>query len=156
MTVLVGHLDLPIENLIEVHPTPQQLARLQYELGVEASILKRRKETFDALMVRLYGDKARLAYQIAKKDTGVVHIAASNTLNLTVDVDKDVKWDQTILRGVLDNMAPYDARHYGKVAITVEEKKYSAAPPAIQNQLLRARTVKPGKMKFTFQEVETV
>lgn len=147
-------LDKPIDELITANYPPMTLAAFQLKLAEEAALLKRRKETFDALMVRLYGDKARFAYQIAKKDTGVVHIAASNTLNLTVDVDKDVKWDQTILRAALDAMTPDDARHYGKVAITVEEKKYTAAPPAIQTALQRARTVKPGKMKFTFAEVE--
>lgn len=150
----LDHLDKAVDQLVAENWAPMTLAAFQIKLGAEAALLKRRKETFDALMVRLYGDKARLAYQIAKKDTGVVHIAASNTLNLAVDVDKDVKWDQTILRAALDAMTPEDARHYGKVAITVEEKKYTAAPPAIQTTLLRARTVKPGKMKFTFAEVE--
>lgn len=150
----ISQLDDPIDILVANAFSPATLSSFQAELILQAGLIKRRKETFDALMVRLYGDKARLAYQIAKKDTGVVHIAASNTLNLTVDVDKDVKWDQTILRAALDAMTPDDARHYGKVAITVEEKKYTAAPPAIQTALQCARTVKPGKMKFTFAEVE--
>jgi len=150
----LSDLDKPIDELIAGGTPAVVLAELQAELVSEKLSLKRREEVFNAVLSRLYGDQAHTAYLIAKKDTGTVHIPASNSLNLTVDVDKTVVWDQAILRKTLDSMAPEDARHYAKVKLEVGEKEFTAAPPAIKTALQRARTVKPGKMKFTFKVAE--
>jgi hypothetical protein len=94
------------------------------------------------------------AYTAAEKDTGVVRFAASNTLNLEIDRDKTVKWDQGILKDVLNALPPEDSRHYAKVTVEVESKKFDAAPPAIKKQLAAARTVIPGRNKFTFKDAK--
>lgn len=133
--------------------SPNDLFNLDALLTSDADILKKQRAVLDAVMLRKFGDRAKAQYTTDRKDTGTIHIPASNNISLTVNVAKTVKWDQTILRAALAAMPPADAQHYGKVKIEVEERKFSAAPPAIQAKLARARTVIPGKMSFSFVDL---
>lgn len=151
----ISTLDKPVDDLVVASLAPAQLANLQTELAAEKAVLKRREETFDALLVRIYGDKVRAAYQVAQKDTGVVRIAASNTLNLKVDVDKTVIWDQAQMVAIREKMTAEERAHYLREKIEVPEAIYNATPPSEKAVLTKARTVKPGKMKFTFTEAGT-
>jgi hypothetical protein len=146
--------DKPIDVLAEL-AAPADLRDIQSALEAHKNTLKRRSETLEALLTRIYGDKAREAYQVAKKDTGVVRIAASNTLNLKVDVDKTVVWDQPQMIALRDKMTAEERAHFLREKIEVPEAIYNAAPPTEKAALTKARTVKPGKMKFTFTEAET-
>ena len=47
-------------------------------------------------------------------------------------------------------MSPENAKHYGKLVVSVEERKYTAAPPDIKNQLEDCRTVEMGS--FSIEE----
>ena len=85
------------------------------------------------------------------KDFGTTHIVAGNR-KLKATVRKKVVWDQNELGLVLEAMAPEDARHYGKLTLAVDERKYTAAPPAVRNVLERCRTVEVGG--FTIEEDE--
>lgn len=142
----------PFAELCDVL-TPTDLFLLSGLLDNDDAIRKAQRTALDAIITRKFADRAKAQYVTDRKDTGTVHVPASNTLSLTVNVAKTVKWDQDILRATLASMKPADARHYGKVEIKVEEKKYSAAPPDVQAKLGRARTVIPGKMSFTFVDL---
>ena len=85
------------------------------------------------------------------KDFGTTHIIAGNR-KLKATVRKKVVWDQEELGNVLQSMPEEDARHYGKITLAVEERKYTAAPPAIKATLEPCRTVEVGG--FTIEEVE--
>jgi hypothetical protein len=61
-------------------------------------------------------------------------------------------WDQNELGVALESMPEEDARHYGKLVLSVEERKYTAAPPAIKKVLEPCRTVEVGA--FSIEEVE--
>ena len=80
------------------------------------------------------------------KDFGTAQIAVGNQ-RLKVTVGKKVSWDQDMLRDVLNTMSPEDAQHYGKLTFAVEERKFTAAPPAIRNELQDCRTVEVGSVK---------
>ena len=77
------------------------------------------------------------------KDFGTTRIIAGNR-KYKVTVRKKVVWDQNELGSVLENMNPEDARHYGKLTLAVDERKYTAAPPAIKSLLETCRTVEVG------------
>jgi len=47
-----------------------------------------------------------------------------------------------------------DARHYGKISVTIEERKYTSAPPAIKALLEPHRTVDLAGVSFKLEEVE--
>jgi hypothetical protein len=153
---MLDKLELPMAEMALI--TAADLATIQTMLDREAETLKRRKETFEAVLLRKFQTDARAGYTLAKKDTGTITIAApgSNLLSVKVEIDKKVDWDQTKLPAIFNAMKPEDSRHYGKVAYSVPEAIYKAAPPDVQKTLQAARTLKPGKMKFTFVPVADV
>jgi hypothetical protein len=85
------------------------------------------------------------------KDFGTAQIAEGNH-RLKVTVGKKVTWDQAKLRDTLNNMSPENAQHYGKLTFSVEERNFTAAPPAIKEELEGCRTVEVGAIKV--EEIE--
>jgi hypothetical protein len=85
------------------------------------------------------------------KDFGTTYIVAGNR-KLKATVRKKVTWDQDKLGNVLQSMPEADARHYGKLTLAVDERKYTAAPPAVKDMLEPCRSVEVGG--FTIEEVE--
>lgn len=146
-------LNRPVAELAELLTVPD-LQTLETVLDAEKDALKRRREIFDAILVRRFGEKAKTALVASGRDTGTVNIMASNSVELKVTYPKKVEWDQKALRAALDKMKPDDARHYAKVELKVDERKYGAAPPAVQKALLPARTVSCGKPSFSFKADE--
>lgn len=147
---MLDKLDLPMAQLAET--STADLAAIQAHLNRTEAELKKRKETFAAVMLRRFGTAAQAAYTEAKKDTGTVNLAApgSNLLNLKVEVDKTVVWEQDGTLKWLNSLPIDEAKHFGKIKVEIPEAKYAAATPAIQAKLNPLRTVKAGKMKFTF------
>ena len=85
------------------------------------------------------------------KDFGTAQIVEGNH-KLKVTIGKKVTWDQDKLRDALNNMSPENAQHYGKLTFAVEERKFTAAPPAIREELEECRTVAVGAIKV--EEIE--
>ena len=94
-------------------------------------------------------DQARDALRADGKDFGTTHIVAGNK-KLKATVRKKVVWDQNELGCILETMTEEDARHYGKLTLAVDERKYTAAPPAVKQMLEPCRTVEVGG--FTIEE----
>jgi len=94
---------------------------------------------------------ARDALRADGKDFGTTHIVAGNK-KLKAVVRKKVTWDQDELGKALQEMPESEARHYGKLTLAVEERKYTTAPPSIKEVLEPCRTVEVGG--FSIEEVE--
>lgn len=94
---------------------------------------------------------ARDALRADGKDFGTTYIVSGNK-KLKATLRKKVVWDQNELGLALESMPEEDARHYGKLTLAVEERKYTAAPPAIKEILESCRTVEIGG--FSIEEVE--
>jgi len=79
----------------------------------------------------------------------------ANNIKLNATFRKKVEWDQAGLMTTLDTqMDADDARHYGKISVTIEERKYTSAPPAIKALLEPHRTVDLAGVSFKLEEVE--
>lgn len=150
----------PTENQIETASvadlaalSASDLALLQARLGEERKALTARTEKLNAAIERRYLLAARAAYLAAQKDTGCVHVPEDG-FDVEVTTSKEVKWDQAALAAILDTLPAETARHFAKVEITIEERKFAAAPPDIQARLAPARTVKPGRMRFALTPSE--
>jgi hypothetical protein len=151
-------------DLIEIMSVDQLAALNARQLKDISDVIAEQKETIKAVEQRLqvacerrYGQAVTVALRDKRADTGTVHIndPESNETSVLVNIPKKVDWNQEALMNALGSMSVEDARHYGKVEVTVEEKKFTASPDSIRLKLSMARTVKPGKPKFTFQsEVE--
>jgi len=93
--------------------------------------------------------QVRDALRAVGKDFGSTTIMSGNK-KLKATIRKKVTWDQDKLRDQLNKMSPENAKHYGKLVFSVEERKYTAAPPDIKNQLEDCRTVEMGT--FSIEE----
>ena len=121
------------------------------ELKSVLSDLKEELKDIEQQISHTFLNQARDALRADGKDFGTTHIIAGNK-KLKAKISKKVVWDQDELGVALENMPVEDARHYGKLVLSVEERKYTAAPPAIKQILERCRTVEIGG--FSIEEVE--
>jgi hypothetical protein len=95
-------------------------------------------------------DRAKQSLMTQGKDFGTAHILAGNRKVKAV-LRKKVTWDQEALRKALDTMPVDDARHYGKLTFSVEERKYNEAPPRVKELLEECRTVELGGVTFSVE-----
>lgn len=145
---------LPSE-LAELSTT--DLRSLQDQLAEQKATLSRRLATLQMACLRKFGEQAQARLRAADKDSGVVHVV-DGKIDVECKTDKDVKWDQDLLRAASDQLAvlsPDLPKHYIDTKISVSETNYKAAPPQIQNILQPARTVTTRKMAFTFKDAKS-
>ena len=129
----------------------RELFERREELKYVIADLKVELKDIEQQISDIFLDQTRDALRADGKDFGTTYIVAGNR-KLKATVRKKVVWDQDELGNVLQAMPEEDARHYGKLTIAVEERKYTAAPPAIKAALEPCRTVEVGG--FTIEEVE--
>jgi hypothetical protein len=127
--------------------SPEELAELQSQVNEAMGMMKKRSELLTAALDRKYGEAAQKMRVEEGKDTGIVHVLEGN-FDIEAKKGKTVKWDQSKLIAALDAMPNDTAKHYAKTEFTVDEKKYSAAPPEIKKLLDPARSVVPGKATY--------
>jgi len=120
-----------------------QLFERRDELRHVINELKQELKDLDEKLSDTFLDTARDALRADGKDFGTTHIVSGNK-KLKAVVRKKVSWDQEMLLTTLNGMDPDDAKHYGKINFSVEERKYSTAPPAIRQKLEECRTVEIG------------
>jgi len=113
------------------------------ELKEQINTLKSDLKNIELQIKDMFYDQARDALRADGKDFGTAHMIAGNQ-KLKAKITKKVVWDQDKLGSVLEAMAPEDARHYGKLTLAIEERKYTAAPPAIRSLLEPCRSVEIG------------
>ena len=113
------------------------------ELKEQINTLKSDLKNIELQIKDMFYDQARDALRADGKDFGTAHMIAGNQ-KLKAKITKKVVWDQDKLGSVLEAMAPEDARHYGKLTLAVDERKYTAAPPAIRSLLEPCRSVEVG------------
>lgn len=131
---------------------PDQLSLLAEEADARIKAAKRAVEHLAAALDARYREQVKSSLRAEQKDTGTVRFSDGNFL-VIADTPKKVVWDQAKLREAFDALSDEEARHYAKVTIEIEEKKFSAAPPAVQKIFEPAREVRPGKTKIRLQRV---
>lgn len=146
--------DMTVEDLAAMKATV--IRSLQDQLAEQRATLNRRSVVLQLACMRKFGDKAAEVLHAARKDSGTVHVV-DDEIDVACKRDKDIKWDQTLLRVALDQLAALDpelARHYAKIELSVGEAVYKTAPPYVVKILQTARTVTPKKMTFEFKDVK--
>jgi hypothetical protein len=130
--------------------TPAELAGLVNDLDAADLVQDRRRLKMHEALTRKYAEQAQAQRRAAGKDTGTIRLADGDA-TVICGLSKKVKWDQVALRDVLAAMPEADARHYARVEIKIDERKFDAAPPAIRALLTHARTVEPAKPTFAIE-----
>jgi hypothetical protein len=100
------------------------------------------KEVNDQIEGR-YLDAAKAQLHIEGKDFGTTTIV-ENDKSVKVQVKKRVEWDQEALERISHSMRTDLVDHYVKKTLTIEERKYTTAPPDLQRLFQEARTAKIG------------
>lgn len=69
-------------------------------------------------------------------------------------IPKNVSWDQSILSSLYEDIksSGQDASEYIKVKYDVSETSFKSWPTPIKDEFMKARTVKPGKIKIELGE----
>ena len=105
----------------------------------------------DKILLKEINDQIEGRYlEIAKsqlheegKDFGTTTIV-ENDKSVKVQVKKRVEWDQEALERISQSIRADLASHYVKKTLTIEERKYTTAPPDLQRLFQEARTAKIG------------
>ena len=121
------------------------------EIKEQIDLLRGELKDIEQQISDTFLNQTRDALRADGKDFGTTYIIAGNK-KLKAKISKKVVWDQNELGVALESMPEEDARHYGKLVLSVEERKYTAAPPAIKKVLEPCRTVEVGA--FSIEEVE--
>jgi len=129
---------------------PDVLLDLQEELASAKAIVTLCQRNLEAGLGSKYEDAANAARHADGKDTGSVTIQ-DGLCAIKANLPKKVDWDQGKLVQVFNSMDREEAAHFAKVTYKVEEKKFSAATPMLQEKLMDARTVSTGKATYKLE-----
>lgn len=143
--------DMTLSEISELPATV--LADLQAEISDMEQEIKQLKSQLTLGIDLRYSATAEQARANEGKDTGAVRLDDDGMV-VTATLPKRVKWDQAALVSVLESMPIEEARHYAKATYAVDERKFTAAPPHIQEKLSEARTVEVGKPTYKIEARE--
>tara|TARA_A100000172_G_scaffold76847_2_gene60696 strand:+ start:636 stop:1049 length:414 start_codon:yes stop_codon:yes gene_type:complete len=132
----------------------QELLQAKVALKRDIDSQKKKMEELNALLQARFFSEARDELQRDGKDFGTTTIFSEQDEKVKVAINKKVTWDQQALRDAFDSMDAEDARHYAKVTYSVDERKYTNAPPAIVSKLQPARTVEQGTVNVDLVQTE--
>ena len=132
----------------------QELLQAKVALKRDIDRQKKEMEELNSLLQARFFSEARDELQRDGKDFGTTTIFSEQDQKVKVAINKKVTWDQQALRDAFDSMDPEDARHYAKVTYSVDERKYTNAPPAIVAKLQPARTVEQGTINVDLVQTE--
>jgi hypothetical protein len=130
---------------------PAVLADLDWKLAEELTVVQRRIKRLHEAFEARYAAKAGEALLADGRDTGTVRLT-DGSHEVTVTRPKRVKWDQNVLKGVLDRLSPETARHIAKVEIKIDERRFDALMERDKALLSPARTVETGKATYALSE----
>ena len=132
----------------------QELLQAKVALKRDIDRQKKEMEELNSLLQARFFSEARDELQRDGKDFGTTTIFSEQDQKVKVAINKKVTWDQQALRDAFDSMDAEDARHYAKVTYSVDERKYTNAPPAIVSKLQPARTVEQGTINVDLVQTE--
>jgi len=122
----------------------RDLFELRDVLKTSMADLKGQLKEVEDKLSDAYMSSAKDSLRNDNKDFGTAYIVDGNK-RVKVNLAKKVTWDQDMLREALGTMSEENARHYGKLTFAVEERKFTAAPPAIKRILEECRTIENGR-----------
>jgi hypothetical protein len=130
-----------------------QIAALRSDLYEQKGKLSGIEKCIDAAMNDRFGKRA-----CQQNETGTVRLEDEDGLAVKVEIPKRVEWDQAQLSGTAEKIVREwgeDPRQYLRIKYEVPESAFKSWPESLRKQFEPARTVKPGKPKFTIEQKET-
>jgi hypothetical protein len=130
----------------------ESLQALGDELGALALQYKTYSEGLFGALDERFKTRAALRRTEEQKDFGVIRIL-DGPATISCDLPKKVEWDQEKLAEISRMIANSgrDPKTYINITYDVPERNYTAWPADIRATFEPARTVKPGKPKYTIE-----
>tara|TARA_R100000808_G_scaffold1584_1_gene7072 strand:- start:14947 stop:15357 length:411 start_codon:yes stop_codon:yes gene_type:complete len=129
-----------------------QLFERRFEIQEIMAELKSELSELEIQLQDIFFQQSRDALRADGKDFGTTHVISGNQ-KVKVTIPKKVTWDQDKLFELLSKGFDEEkANHYGKITVSVEERKFNAAPPQDRKLLERCRSVEPGKLKIEVEK----
>ena len=125
---------------------PAALAGLQIQANAALERARTLKETLESVLQRKYADAIVQARIEAGKPFGIVRFQDGG-VSISADLPKRAEWDQEKLAAIAEEIRRdgVDPAHYLDTVYKVQERRYTAWPPHIQQAFTAARTVKAGR-----------
>lgn len=132
-----------------------ELQEFDISLTLLSTWVKLSRDRLNTALEQRYGEQARAALLESGRDFGVTHLS-DGSLRVTYELPKRVSWDQPQLTKIAERIASAGERiqDYMDLDLSVSESRFNNWPPALKEQFIAARTVKPGKAAFRLARVE--
>lgn len=139
--------DLSVTQIAEL--SQQQLQEFDLSLNLLATWVKQSRDRLNAALDQRYADQSAAIRRESGKDFGVCHLT-DGPLRVTVELPKRVAWDQEQLASIATRIAAAgeNISDFIDVDYSVSESRFNNWPPALKEQFVSARTVKPGKTSY--------
>jgi len=129
----------------------RELFELRDVLKTSLADLKGQLKEVDEKLSATFMSAAKDSLRDDNKDFGTAYIVDGNH-KVKVNLAKKVTWDQDMLRDALGAMSEEDARHYAKITFAVDERNFTASPPAVKRVLEECRTTEAGRFTVELEE----
>ncbi|OSM07684.1 hypothetical protein [Magnetofaba australis] len=129
-----------------------ELAELESAVEVQAQEIKRIKTLLDQAKQLKFGARADAVRRDQGKPTGIVRFEDGHFV-IVNDMPKKPEWDQEKLAAIAEEIRRdgVDPGHYLDTVYKVQERRYTAWPPHIQQAFAAARILKVGKPSFRIE-----
>lgn len=137
-------------SVAQISALPQaQLQEAHINLLSLQSMVKAVLERMHSALDQRYAERAKEARLASGRDFGVCHIT-DGALRVTVDLPKNVTWDQALLLATAARItaAGDKVTDYIDTDYSIPENRFNNWPPVFKDQFAPARTVKPGKPTY--------
>lgn len=153
----IGNTVLQLESITQARLAAigtAEIAELSNLLDAVAGRIKSAQGEILKTFTSRYAEQAKAQLLASGRDSGTTHVI-DGELDISVEIDKTVKWDQAQLPAIWDRIAASgdDPRQYIEVKYSVSETKYKAWPDTLKQPFSTARTVTPGKPKIAVRRV---
>lgn len=121
--------------------------------GIAGRVQSAQAEITKALTTR-YAERAKSLLLAEGRDTGTTHIVDGD-FDVSVEIDKSVKWNQKHLAEIFARITASGekATDYIDLKYSVSETCFKSWPETLRKPFEAARTVTPGKPKFTLKHI---
>jgi hypothetical protein len=148
MTVLPEIAEMSVGQLAALAST--HLAAADHHIDQLQAQLLQIRVRIDLALERRYGEQARDTLRDAGREFGAGCIY-DGPVRVQFEQSQEISWDQKQLSDIAQRIvaAGEVVESYLDVQLSVPEVRFRNWPPALQEQFVGARAVKPGKRVFT-------
>ena len=127
----------------------QQLYDARQRILGNMKALKDQLSEIDRTILSRYEAQVKAVFTREDKLHGSVRLMAEDGIELKAEIDKKVKWDDAILKGIASRMNWDEASRVFKISFEVPEKIYKTLPDELRKEVDKARKTTYGDIKIT-------